>query len=215
MTTAQKLKGVALYEQLGELGKSRYPLDPVKVSSRKAVCGCRAVTSRAGSDATDDQRTNHAINAIKDAVASIRDRRNRLIASAIFGLGLYEGKSVGERRKLLYKTEHISIHEYDKHRADAVAAVVHYLDAPHNDASIGRSPSTTGAAAAPEHVMLLTYLARSAAQLHFTALASLFVYNNVPEIDEPGQLVITTEVSDVMEELFHSFVDMMVRPFSP
>jgi hypothetical protein len=211
MTMARQLKGRPLYDALSKCGRALYPLNASRIETQQAICNCKAVLTRAGTDASNAHRARTAIETIEDAVRSIKDMRHRQIGIAIFGLEHFQGQLVMERKHQLYKENNISTNEFDKHRADVIAEVMHYLNSPHYHGSEGpvrlRPTSKT-----PQHVELSTYLAEAAASLHYSALASLFLVRNVSEFDELDQFVVTVEVVRAVEELFFSFLELAIRP---
>jgi hypothetical protein len=210
MAIGRKQRKSALYKELSGLSKLPYPLDPVNLLGRRHICNCPAVIGQVGEAATDT-RAKAAAEAIRMGIDSIRVKRDRLIAEAVFGIGAYEGQSVPHRCKNLYQTQRISKAEYDKHRPYAIIGVeLHLL---RSAIAPPRGPSIYPNLDLPRHALLISRLAESAAQLKFDALSAIFVLNNVPEIAQLEQVVSTPETRRSMEELLHSFLAAAMRPF--
>jgi len=171
-----------LYAELGEIGRLLKPLDPASFLGRESLHTCPAVKLRAGNGATPAQLAYHAREALKDAIDSITTTRDSVIAHAIFGLGKFDGLSIGKRQEILKGDPYnVSIDIYKDHRPKVLGKIIVYLS--NETPTDKQQPRVLTTHPLPVHKLYRpdkktadanSDLARSAARFYYAGLASLF-----------------------------------------
>lgn len=182
MTLAELLAQDPLYGELGEIGRKQKSLEPTGLLSYEEVLSCPEVTRRSGPEATQFDLARHARQALLDAVASITDQRDNLIAeAALCTTELFIGKDVNQRKALLRKNG-ISSDMYKERRPYVLGCIINFLrsdapDIPTSDPIVSlprQAPLIVQDP--PENVAtILGFFTRRTFELHYRMLSYILV----------------------------------------
>jgi hypothetical protein len=172
----EQLRGddLALYKELGKIGRRPYPLEPEGLADCDHLLRCPAIRHLALEGTTREQLAVIAAQVLRQIIEELVDEDYRKIAQTAFAtIPSYQGMPVSKRQEVLYKDHNISQNIYSEHRPHVIRAIMFKLCLT-PDAVI--RPIQDSPAAWPSVLSEgLAWIAQKAATLYFAALATLFV----------------------------------------
>jgi hypothetical protein len=164
-----------LYDLLGEIGTKRKSIQPHVLIDYPLLFRCPQIARHVRRDATDADRSHAAFSALKAAFLAIPSPTDRLVAEAILATGRFQGMPVDERKREVAKTKQIGCTENSyKHRRERVLREVCGFLLTESVGPIRSTASPENATDTPRKGAPLA-LAEVSADLHFRALAALFL----------------------------------------
>jgi hypothetical protein len=126
-----------LLTDLEDIGRNERSITPTALGAHHMLLNCPQVLSRVGGNPTDAQLQKAAHAALKNAIATLPTRSDRLIAQAILGATKdFEGKIVDERKQFLEDNYSITKSTYKRRRLKVLTFLVDYLMSDDADVSL-------------------------------------------------------------------------------